>query len=129
MKQLQELELKKEELGLPLDVQISSKVPAINKSWVMEELLDFADKYDVYLNDGNCRVHFVQRPWKGQIVQCKASFDTKISRINVKGEGIDEYEALKDCLRKAEFKLVKEKEISLNYFAFEGFRGSFPSVS
>lgn len=96
------------------NLQVSSKVPAINKKWVLEELLEFSSKYNTYLNESNCKVHFVQRPWKGRIVQCKALIDTKISRINVKGEGIDEYSALKNCLKKAEFKLIKDKEISYN---------------
>lgn len=82
---------------------IKTEIPHINTEWIKKTIKKFLEEYD--LNDTDLRLSFKYQPIKNKIISCKANLDLNKQKTIVKGEGKDEYHAIKNMLENLDIEL------------------------
>jgi len=96
-----------------VNVQVSTKIPLLDKEFLKGELLSFAERHSHKLGEGSIHCHLAAiavtksgRP----LIQCRLHVRTDKHRLNVRAESFSAMNALQECLDKLKEAIVREKE-------------------
>lgn len=99
-----------QEVILPVQVQISSKLDKINRNAVKEEFEIFVENHREELGTGRLYAYIVTVASKTKpTIQCRVRLNTDVVRVNLVGEGTSEMQAVKQCLNRLKIRFRKEK--------------------
>lgn len=109
--QLQSLEQTIQKQHSQQTIQIQAEVPSIDYAWIKQNIKKFLEKQKLLSLLKDISVYFSEQPVKKNIIKCKVHVKINNKTIIVTGQGMDEYQAVEDVLKKLEFEVLLESTV------------------